>query len=72
MLRLILAFSCALSACVRGGVAAQDYPRRPMRLIVGYGAGGADLAARTVAEHLEKTLGQPVTVENRPGSKWGQ
>ena len=35
---------------------------------MGYGAGGAtDLAARIVADHMEKTLGQPITVENRPG-----
>ena len=48
--------------------AAQDYPTRPIRLIVGYGAGGAtDLAARIVADHMEKTLRQPITVENRPG-----
>ena len=35
---------------------------------MGYGAGGAtDLAARIVADHMEKTVGQPITVENRPG-----
>lgn len=68
MLRLILAVFGALSVFPSGGVSAQDYPTRPIRLIVGYGAGGAtDLAARIVADHMEKTLGQPITVENRPG-----
>ena len=68
MRRLFLAVSVGLSVLVAGGAAAQDYPTRPIRLIVGYGAGGAtDLAARIVADHMEKTLGQPVTVENRPG-----
>jgi tripartite-type tricarboxylate transporter receptor subunit TctC len=68
MLRLIVAISCTLGVFWSDGVAAQDYPTRPIRLIVGYGAGGAtDLAARIVADHMEKTLGQPITVENRPG-----
>ena len=68
MRRLFLAVSVGLSVLVAGGAAAQEYPTRPIRLIVGYGAGGAtDLAARIVADHMEKTLGQPVTVENRPG-----
>jgi tripartite-type tricarboxylate transporter receptor subunit TctC len=68
MLRLVLALACTLGLLLPGVAAAQDYPTRPVRLIVGYGAGGAtDLAARIVAGHLEKTLGQPITVENRPG-----
>lgn len=68
MLRFILAISCTLSVVLPVVAAAQDYPTRPIRLIVGYGAGGAtDLAARIVAEHMEKTLRQPITVENRPG-----
>jgi tripartite-type tricarboxylate transporter receptor subunit TctC len=47
---------------------AQDYPSRPIRIIVGYGAGGStDLATRIVAAHMEKTLKQPVLVENRLG-----
>ena len=68
MRRRFLAVLAGFSVLVAGGAAAQEYPTRPIRLIVGYGAGGAtDLAARIVADHLEKTLGQPVTVENRPG-----
>ena len=68
MIRLILAVAGALSVFLSGGVSAQDYPTRPIRMIVGYGAGGStDLAARIVAAHMEKTLGQPITVENRPG-----
>ena len=68
MVRLILAVVGALSVFLSGGVSAQDYPTRPIRLIVGYGAGGAtDLAARIVADHMEKTLGQPITIENRTG-----
>lgn len=47
---------------------AQSYPNRPIRIVVGYGAGGStDLATRVVAAHMEKTLKQPITVENRTG-----
>lgn len=52
------------------GVTAQPaFPARPLRLIVGYTAGGAvDLIARSIAQQLQASLGQPVVVENRPGA----
>src|SRR5690348_16905899 len=47
---------------------AQDYPTRPVRLIVAFTAGGtADRTARLIAAKMESTLGQPVVVENKPG-----
>jgi len=58
-----------LAACVAPAAAqAQNWPARPLRLIVADAAGGqSDLAARVVAEGLSRALGQPVRVDNRPG-----
>jgi tripartite-type tricarboxylate transporter receptor subunit TctC len=62
MTGLVLASVCTF-------VLAQGFPTRPIRIIVPYPAGGTtDLMARTLQEPMQKTLGQPVVVENRAGA----
>ena len=57
-----------LSLLCVNGAAAQNYPTRPVTIIVPYAAGGGtDLLARMVAQKLEQRLGKSFVVENRPG-----
>lgn len=68
----MLALAAVLSASIVGNIhtaASQDaYPSRPVRIIVGFGAGAsADVTARVVAQKLSETLGQQFVVENKPG-----
>ena len=66
--RALLALACA-GAALTTSVQAQEWPTQALRWIVPYPAGGgSDVVARTVARDLEKRLGQPLVVENRPGA----
>jgi len=64
-----LALLAVSAATFSGAVQAQDYPARPVRIIVAYQAGqGTDVATRFVAEQLSKAIGQSFFIENRAGA----
>jgi len=64
-MRLLTLLFCALA----GAAAAQDYPSKPVRVLVPYGPGGAtDIIARIVAAKLTESMGQSFVVENRQGA----
>ena len=67
--RLSLVLATALTVHVTGPVRADDFPSRPLRVIVPFSPGGAvDGPMRLIAQHLSHRLGQPVVVENKPGA----
>lgn len=59
----------AAAACVPAAALAQDYPQKPVTLIVPFAAGGpTDIIARVVSDHMGRTLGQQLVVENVAGA----
>lgn len=69
-LRIACVLRCliALTAMVGATAAAQTFPQRPMRMVVGLPAGGStDIMARMIAARLSQRLGQQMIVDNRPG-----
>ncbi len=64
-----IAGSVAAVCLATGALAQIAYPTKPVRIIVPYSAGGpADIYARFVGDRLQKTLGHPFVIENRPGA----
>ena len=71
---MLRAFSIALGFClvslgVLAAANAQDYPARPIKIVVGFGPGGlGDITARAVAQKMSDSFGKPVVIENMPGA----
>lgn len=67
--RALIAMPAALTATAPSLGQTTSWPERPLRWLVGFPVGGApDLLTRILAQRLERELGQPVVVENRPGA----
>ncbi len=69
--RRCLQFMLIVGLCLSGpwALAQSDFPSKPIRIVVPFGAGGvADLTARTVAQKMAEGLGQSVMIENKPGA----
>ena len=67
--RLLFGIFCTLAIFATQTALAQNYPNKPVTLIVPFAAGGTtDVIGRTIAEGLREVLGQPVVVENRAGA----
>lgn len=65
----VAAAACLAMAAAVGGAFAQDYPNRPITMVVPFSAGGpTDVVARIVGEHVSRTLGQQIVVENVTGA----
>jgi tripartite-type tricarboxylate transporter receptor subunit TctC len=70
MLRRSLLAGAAALPLAGAARAQQNYPTKPIRLVVGYSPGGGnDLIARIVAAKLQDKLGQPIVVDNKPGAQ---
>ncbi len=65
----LIALTLATSAMIGSTAHAQAYPNKPIRFLVGFGAGGStDVTARILGNAMSKILGQPIIIENRPGA----
>jgi tripartite-type tricarboxylate transporter receptor subunit TctC len=65
----MLGLVIVLASAAAGAARAEDYPSRPIRVVVGFGPGAvADVILRVMAARMSHTLGQQLVVENRPGA----
>ena len=69
MRKIILIFFAVSNLLFASNLLAQDYPNKPIKVLVGYAPGGAvDLVARTLGQNLSASMGQSIVIENKPGA----
>jgi tripartite-type tricarboxylate transporter receptor subunit TctC len=68
---MFVAAIIGVAALAAGEADAQTYPNRPIKMIVPFAPGGADVMARLVGDQITAALGQPIVIENRPGGAGG-
>jgi tripartite-type tricarboxylate transporter receptor subunit TctC len=69
MLTRLLAIALGFAAAMATPAAAQDFPTQPIKMVIPFGpGGGTDIVGRILAEYMQKKLGKPVVVENKPGA----
>ncbi|OWS69165.1 Bug family tripartite tricarboxylate transporter substrate binding protein [Polynucleobacter campilacus] len=69
MKKILFSFLLAANFLFASVLMAQDYPNKPIKVLVGYAPGGAvDLVARTLGQSLSASLGQSIVFENKPGA----
>src|SRR5262245_1576434 len=69
MRKAMLGLAALLTMYLAGNAAAQDWPQKPIRIIVSFGpGGGADIIGRILADSMQGRLGKPVVIENKPGA----
>jgi len=70
MPRLLIAGFLVIFLAAAPGAHGQEYPNKPIRIVVGYAAGGGnDIIVRVLVPRMSEFLGQPVIVDNRPGAQ---
>ena len=68
MIRIMAGLAACVFFAAAAPLGAQNYPGKPVRIIVPFAAGGpADLYARVLGQHLQEALGQPFIIDDRPG-----
>ena len=69
MKKIVFSFLLAANLLFTNNLMAQDYPVKPVKVLVGYAPGGAvDMVARTLGQSLSTSLGQSIVIENKPGA----